>query len=505
MIARFLEVQPVTPSGQLQIQINNTADLIHNFDNMGNTGDQIEMFYSIAESQPDVAVIAFSTIVRNPTSQSIKALAVQGFGKLSDKYKQPLASCVSKESQELLKFLGNEINERKNDLTVWATAQTIREMKFNLANVQHPQGGNLSDPPRRIQNEILERKIQEIKKIKRFDTRGKFTADYERFLEFWIYGPIDEFFNENRSDSDYLAIVEDILLFTQITGGQLGLKATTERVQELSYNHLKSIFEKYSNCREDSFKKDFGNSLSRFLINPNVNDLQKLVDAMIFKFQLPDMNTDETPLEQRTLTELNKYVYPLNQAQSQVNKKFSDAIEVSCDLNLNQFLGREQETYLQEVTKLRNELRNLIALKEQRNRKMEAQRQKILSNTKLLGEVFMQCRGVDSEFFDGNLINLQKEFEQSKSRYLPRDPRELLQTYEVCQAFNNILTKIKNTFLSLIDNIINDLTRQAEDSTIFWGELFLAIFGKENTKQILSNKAQKLRNISNNLSKQWRT
>jgi len=79
----FSDIQPVSPSGQLQpTSVGNVAELISIFDSRANAGDQIEMFLAIAEGQPETAIKFFSTIIRKTTRQPIKALALQGFGRV---------------------------------------------------------------------------------------------------------------------------------------------------------------------------------------------------------------------------------------------------------------------------------------------------------------------------------------------------------------------------------------------------------------------------------------
>jgi hypothetical protein len=221
------------------------------------------MFLAIAEGQPETAITSFSTVVRNLTSPPIKALALQGFGKISQPYKQALALCASKESQELLKLLCSEVRNRSSDLTTWAAAEALKEMGVSLDNIQHPQGGNLSEPPRRIQNEILDRKIQEINRIQRLNSRGQFTAEYERFLEFWIYGPTAQFFEENFTSQRYIEIADDILHATQVRGIQLGLNSSNKKVQELALDKVKVVFNQYANSDKGEFKGILGNSLKR--------------------------------------------------------------------------------------------------------------------------------------------------------------------------------------------------------------------------------------------------
>lgn len=276
----FSDIQPVSPSGQLQpTSISTAADLSSIFNSRANAGDQIEMVFAIAASNPDTAKNFFSTTIIKSGELSLKTVALQGFGRIPSIYKQALASLTSQESQDLLKLLCREIREAKSDLTAWAAAEALRDIGFPLDKIKNPELGNLSEPPRRIQNEILDRKIQEINKIQRLNSRGQFTAEYERFLEFWVYGPTIQFFEENLASQRYIEIAEDILHMTQVRGVQLGLTSRNKKVQELSLDKAKVIFSQYASSDKGEFKRALGNSLKRFLKETSNGeaDLQALV------------------------------------------------------------------------------------------------------------------------------------------------------------------------------------------------------------------------------------
>ena len=432
----FSDIQPVSPSGQLQpTSISTAADLISIFNSRANAGDQIEMFLAIAEGQPETAITSFSTVVRNLTSPPIKALALQGFGKISQPYKQALALCTSKESQELLKLLCSEIRNRSSDLTTWAAAEALREMGFSLDNIQHPQGGNLSEPPRRIQNEILEHKIQEINRIQRLNSRGKFTADYERFLEFWIYGPISEFLNHNLNTSNYLDIVKDILHLTQVRGVQLGLNSDNSEVQDESFDKIKSIFKQYSDSKDDHFKKPLASSLSRFLKEGSneFNDLQKLAKALIFKHSL-GIDFERSELSRLTIVKMKDWISSLERYCSEVSSIFTSAINVSGEPALNRLLENDLDIYLQESRSWIKQFRDQINL-------VEAEQNKIQTNISILAKSFEDILALDREFFNDKLDSLYKEYSNSK---------QLPQTYEECQTLQNRLRSIKDKLLSEI-------------------------------------------------------
>lgn len=432
----FSDIQPVSPSGQLQpTSISSAADLSSIFNSRANAADQIEMFLAIAEGQPETAIASFSTVVRNLTSPPIKALALQGFGKISQPYKQALALCASKESQELLKLLCSEIRNRSSDLTTWAAAEALREMGFSLDNIQHPQGGNLSEPPRRIQNEVLEHKIQEINRIQRLNSRGEFTADYERFLEFWIYGPTSEFLNHNLTTSNYLDIVRDILHLTQVRGVQLGLNSDNSKVQDESFDKIKSIFKQYSDSKDDHFKKSLASSLSRFLKEGSneFDNLQKLAKALTFKHSL-GIDFERSELNRLTIVKMKEWISSLERYYSEVSSVFTSAINVSGEPSLNRLLESDSDIYLQESRSWIRQFRDQI-------NSVEAEQNKIQTNISILSKSFEDILAIDREFFDDKLGSLYKEYSNSK---------DFPQTYDECQSLQSKLRSIKDKLLSEI-------------------------------------------------------
>lgn len=343
----FSDIRPASPRGQFQPNsISTAADLISIFNSRANAGDQIEIFLALAEGQPETAITCFSTVVRNVIIQPIKALALQGFGKIPQPYKQALALCASKEDQELLKLLCNEIKNRSSELTAWAAAEALKEIGFSPDNIHHPQGGNLPEPPRRIQNEILDQKIQEIHRIQRLNSRGQFTPEYERFLEFWIYGPTVQFFEENCTSQRYIEIAGDILHATQVRGIQLGLNSSNREVQKLSLDKAKDIFNQYARSDRGEFKETLGNSLKRFLqegFNSEA-DLQALAEAFIY--ETPKYNIDDWRLSQLTSNEIEQEISQLESLRSQVSSIFSSAIFVSGEKIINDFLLEQKNTYI---------------------------------------------------------------------------------------------------------------------------------------------------------------
>lgn len=439
----FSDIQPVSPSGQLQpTSISTAADLSSIFNSRANAGDQIEMFLAIAEGQPETAITSFSTVVRNLTSPPIKALALQGFGKISQPYKQALALCASKESQELLKLLCNEIKNRSSELTTWAAAEALKEMGFSLDNIQHPQGGNLSEPPRRIQNEILDQKIQEINRIQRLNSRGQFTAEYERFLEFWIYGPTVQFFEENFTSQRYIEIAGDILHATQVRGIQLGLNSSNKKVQKLSLDRAKDVFNQYASSDRGEFKGTLGNSLKRFLQEGNNSeaDLQALVKAFIY--ETPRYNIDNLRLSQLTSNQMEQEISQLESLCSQVSSIFSSAIYVSNEKIINDFLLKQKNTYIDLISswieRLEKQIKSISVLSISQK-----------ANADLIVSILNSVKNYDEALYLQISNDVHSRIQRLNS--------SSVKTQEEQNAVNNQLGEIKQLIHSSLSSKLNSL------------------------------------------------
>jgi predicted RNA-binding protein YlxR (DUF448 family) len=186
----------------------------------------------------------------------MRSLALQGLSIASQNHpriKQALASCETDEDLQVLRDVSKEVKgkgEVSSDLTRWAAAKTIEEIGFSLDAIEHLEGGALTDPPYRIRNEMIARKLQEINRIQRFDSRGEFTAEYERHLEFWLFGPTEELFRDNSSSCNYEDIVGDVICQLHGRGVYLGLDAPNTTVQAVALRQARQIFKESTETEE---------------------------------------------------------------------------------------------------------------------------------------------------------------------------------------------------------------------------------------------------------------
>jgi len=236
----FSSIEPTSQSENLSGSINlkNGRDLAASFEKAKNPGEKVELFFAVAENQPEVAVPAFVEILETQAKQPIRALALQGLGRIRDPHiKQALAACDTEEDLQVLRDVANEVKgkgEVSGDLTRWAAAWAIENIGFPRGAIPHLEGGALTEPPYRIRNEIIGRKLQEIGTIQILDSRKEVTPEYEINLEFWLYGPTEELFRANFFNfPKYTAMVGDVIYYLNVRGIELAIDKDRSFLQNI--------------------------------------------------------------------------------------------------------------------------------------------------------------------------------------------------------------------------------------------------------------------------------
>ncbi|OKH19807.1 hypothetical protein [[Limnothrix rosea] IAM M-220] len=440
----FSQIQPASSSEIQSLHINDAKDLLMVYDHQANAGDQVEMFLSLAETQPDKALGLFATVLGKTKNLPKKALALQGFGHLTDSYKVSLASGMSSESQELLKILCSELKNKTNDLTIWAATEAIQGIGFPSHLLEHSEGGDLSESPRRIKKEVLERNLQQLHKIQRLDSKGEFTAEYERFLEFWIYGPTEELLKSEAIYGQALDIVKDVLFFTQTRGAYLGLVISQNpEIQQVSFEQLQSILTQYKSSKDTFFKKNLEDSLSRFFNSSDqtVDDLRKLSDAALYQ----ENDILSIDFQNSNQSELYTFAQFLKRKNESISSIFTMATKVCSVSTLSKILQNIEASYQDEIVKSITGVQQQLDILETESRK-----------------------------FNDNIGGLNKAFSQFKKERLPSTEIESQSqkfakwqnvvifdcssySYSQYQSKKEDLNNFKEDFTKKVQQIISDL------------------------------------------------
>ncbi|WP_341735835.1 hypothetical protein [Microcoleus sp. CAWBG640] len=289
-------------------------------DRYRNVGEQIQAFFDYAEKNPDRAVPFFVNIWETQASLTTRALALQGLGVAAKHYRVKEAFA----DWDVLKDIAKEVKgkgEVSNDLSRWAAASALEAIGYSQQSLQHLEGGGFTEPLDRIRREIRDRKLIEINRIPRLNTRGETTAEYERHLEFWIYGPADELLNDRDRSLNYQDLVGDVISKLHGRGVYLGLISPNSIVQGAALRQAELIF------KESAEIEDFiYGLLEEFLDNSNHETSLRIHAAEIIN-TATDVNRRLKTLSKLLLEDTNPKLHEVALRQSQSVFKLSTEIE----------------------------------------------------------------------------------------------------------------------------------------------------------------------------------
>lgn len=289
-------------------------------DRYRNVGEQIQAFFDYAEKNPDRAVPFFVNIWETQASLTKRALALQGLGVAAKHYRVKEAFA----DWDVLKDIAKEVKgkgEVSNDLTRWAAASALEAIGYSQQSLQHLEGGGFTEPLDRIRREIRDRKLIEINRIPRLNNRGETTAEYERHLEFWIYGPADELLNDRNSSLNYQDLVGDVISKLHGRGVYLGLISPNSIVQAAALRQAGLIFKESAEIEEYLY-----GLLEEFLHNSSHETPLRINAAEIIN-TATDVNRRLQTLSKLLLEETNTKLHEVALRQSQSVFKLSAEIE----------------------------------------------------------------------------------------------------------------------------------------------------------------------------------
>jgi len=300
-------------------------------DRYRNVGEQIQSFFDFAENNPDRAVPFFVNIWETQASLTTRALALQGLGVAAKHYhvKEALADW------DVLRDIAKEVKgkgEVSNDLTRWAAASALEAIGYSQQSLQHREGGGFTEPLDRIRREIRDRKLIEINRIPRLNSRGETTAEYERHLEFWIYGPADELLNDNDRSLNYQNLVGDVISKLHGRGVYLGLMSPNSIVQGAALRQTELIFKESAKIEEYLY-----GLLEEFLHNSSHETSLRIHAAEIIN-TATDLNRRLQTLSKLLLEDKNPKLHEVALRQAESLFKRSAEIEEFIYRLLEEFL-----------------------------------------------------------------------------------------------------------------------------------------------------------------------
>ncbi|MEG4337859.1 hypothetical protein QUA88_09200 [Microcoleus sp. D3_18_C2] len=225
---------------------------------------------------------------------------------------------------EVLKDIAKEVKgkgEVSSDLTRWAAAKALEDIGYSLRDLQHLEGGGFTEPLDRIRREIRDRKFIEINRIPRLNNRGETTAEYERHLEFWIYGPADELLNDSDRSLNYQDLIGDVISKLHGRGVYLGLISPNSIVQAAALRQAGLIFKESAQIEEYLY-----GLLEEFLHDSSHETSLRIHAAEIIN-TATDLNRRLKTLSKLLLEETNPKLHEVALRQAQSVFKRSAEIE----------------------------------------------------------------------------------------------------------------------------------------------------------------------------------
>ena len=136
--------------------LHTAAEILEAFQCRKNVDEEIELFNCLAQrSQPPIA--AFIEILQNIKRETVLALTIQAFGKITDtNLKENL-----RQSDDLLRMLSEQAKSGETSLIRWSSAITIKKLGFDFINVSR----YLSEEPNNIAQRVFEQNKSDCRKV----------------------------------------------------------------------------------------------------------------------------------------------------------------------------------------------------------------------------------------------------------------------------------------------------------------------------------------------------
>ena len=232
--------------------MTNTQEILQEFRNCNNPGEQIELFETLATSA-EPPIDAFYEILQSIKLEILIVLAIQAFTKVSVGQRDNL-----KENEDLLLLLSKQAQSGQTDLTKWSAATAIKEIGYDFMAVSQC----MSEDVDKTIEKIVQQKFERFK-----DPNLPTNNDYDNLVRFWTYGPFDKLREvsadypipgtivswlsvknniTNKLESHAIAVSNQIIVSIDVMK-QLSLRGLKE---------INSAMERAEKSGEAAFKKD---------------------------------------------------------------------------------------------------------------------------------------------------------------------------------------------------------------------------------------------------------
>jgi hypothetical protein len=355
----------ITPAELVKTYINNMADLLYTSDRLL-PGDRIGVFFALAANRPEVSFRAFLTVLQSTSDPNYRALALRGLGEIiHPELLQEIRACETEDTQELLRMLAGELlgkGQYSNDLTRWAAADALKKLDYPPSILRNAAFGGLMESPERIQREITDRWLAQKDRVQRFDSQGQPTVEYERYLDFWTFGPAQRLFQENHlNENDIHQIIENLSVYGLICIFK-DSKINESIQKKFAYPKLKQLANAYLSEPENLWLK---NSLESFIkydyrSQTHLTQLAQILGFQHFEKSL-DLNNETIETLRSEINQSNRKLQEFEEIQNTIQRlaEFGSVGKLCTDEYI-QYSWREKNW----ISRVETKIRELLELSE---------------------------------------------------------------------------------------------------------------------------------------------
>lgn len=341
--------------------INNAADLLNALESLS-SGDKITLCFSFANQSPQAALGTFAEILQEYKDGDwrLRTLALRGLTQLGcEATLEDMKRCDSESAAQILQLFKEELHNARtgNELTRWAAAEAIKLVEYS------PHTLNQAGIPRsadEYMREIEERMIVNQRRIKRLDSRKQHTVEYDDYLNFWIFGPVQRLFQERYPDENDIEKVLNSLSVYGIVQSFATFNANEEIQRQFVFPKLKKLAEFYL---QDPVHPWLIKYLEYFLKQDQISQKNISRFAQILTFQYLAKPIDS--LDNETMEELslgvdcsNLRLFELERDKNIIRSLSQfQRVEKFCIEDYNQYLQLEKTWKLEIERKIRDFLK----------------------------------------------------------------------------------------------------------------------------------------------------
>lgn len=318
--------------------IKSAADLIHTLESLSlNDGDKISLVLSFANRSPESALRAFAEILKSYQGGdwNLRSLAIQGFAQLgcSSTLKE-MRDCRSEPALEILRLLRKELNNSNtgNELTRWSAAMAMRAIGYSSHSLNCESIPRL---PEAYMREIEQQMLDKRQRIREYDSQGHHTNDYDDYLSFWVFGPVQRLFRE-RHQKDTGEVLNRLSEYGVLQAFKTQ-NADLDILRRVVFPRLVKMARKYRSNSASSLQNEY---FELFMKSGRISleNTARFAEALTFQYST---SHDAESLQNATMEELHLSIQQSRQRSLDL-KNFKETIQSLSEFQYVEMLSSEK-------------------------------------------------------------------------------------------------------------------------------------------------------------------